>query len=201
MSRDEAELINSSGGSATKPRCLQPQTSTTTGMKNTRSILHSSQTLYKHNESDAEELIFYHNGGFFWAQKCWHKQLPRSRARARAHETAAPHMCAAFRGSDASCCHSATHNLIYAAKETYVLMWHCEHLCGVDSARHCGHFCDFFSCCNDSRIGSEKYTVPVCGLRVNAVFWFGKRCFFSINPSLVKKSWCNKKKHWNFLWL
>lgn len=33
-----------------------------------------------------------------------------------------------FRASDASCCHSATHHLIHAAEETYVLMWHGEHL-------------------------------------------------------------------------
>lgn len=78
---------------ATKPRYLQPQTSTTTGIKNTHSILHNSHTLYKHNESDTEELIFYHNGGFLWVQKCWHKQLPQSWL--AVHDTVKRCMCVA----------------------------------------------------------------------------------------------------------
>lgn len=64
MSCDEAELINSSEGLATKPRCLQPQNFH--DHRDEKHTLHSSQlqkALYKHNESAAEELIFYHSGG------------------------------------------------------------------------------------------------------------------------------------------
>lgn len=70
--------------SATEPRCLQPQTITTAGMKNTRYVLRSSERLLINLMSQTWRNFFL----FFFTQwrlhlkahKCWRRQLPRSRA-------------------------------------------------------------------------------------------------------------------------
>lgn len=70
---DQTRLINYSWETVAQPSCLQPQTPTTSGMLNTHTSRHIQHTLYKHNDSDMQELIFYHNGGILLVQNCWHK--------------------------------------------------------------------------------------------------------------------------------
>lgn len=83
-----------------------PQTSTTTGMKNTRSILHSSEELSINTMSQTRRNLFFTTmEASSEAQKCWCKQMTRSRAREAAHEAGAP---AYWERGDASSCHSAT---------------------------------------------------------------------------------------------
>lgn len=72
-SLDQTRLINNSSETVAQPSCLQPQTLTTSGMLNTHTSRHIQHTLYKHNDSDMQELIFHHNGGILLVQNCWHK--------------------------------------------------------------------------------------------------------------------------------
>lgn len=69
---DQTRLINNSWETVAQPSCLQPQAPTTSGMLNTYTSRHIQHTLYKHNDSDMQELIFHHNGGILLVKNCWH---------------------------------------------------------------------------------------------------------------------------------
>ena len=117
-------LINNPWEMVAQPSCLQPQPPTTTGMLNTHTILHIQPTLYEHNDSDMQELIFHHSGGILLVQKCWHKL---ARSSLGVDQTMKCCMCGAPESGKAS-------TVIPPQRLRFrKLMWPCEHLYGRSS--------------------------------------------------------------------